>query len=447
MAGEVVSVLNMKGGVGKTTISAHVMRVLYHLLEKKVLLIDLDPQFNLTQCLMTRAQYDLLKSANRTIFSVMETPSTVGLFDVAIKHPKPPAPSELVTELRNFKDKSAYLHLIPGNFELVKYSLIDDHQKLAKVQTRFLQFIAIARAEYDLVVIDCNPSSSFLTLCALHACSKLLVPVRPDRYSILGLELVADFIGRIPTIEPNPAITVLLNGIPTQGYDAAIENELRAHATFGRLVLTQRLRQSKLLVASSDYTGFATDKPVPYKDLLKTEIAVQATAIECAGCISLGLVRPAIFSIRSQLELLLAWIYFNDHEMEWLHVENFHEDYPMRASNLKYMRAYNVKFADRFALLAKSKNRKNEDPYGLLSTHVHGTSAAAAPAVKALSSLVQGDSACEDCIKLQGEIAEYLTDILSAWYADKWHDFPDKIKTSLQKRLQGNSLSKFCAYA
>jgi chromosome partitioning protein len=151
MAGEVVSVLNMKGGVGKTTISAHVMRVLYHLLEKKVLLIDLDPQFNLTQCLMTRAQYDLLKSANRTIFSVMETPSTVGLFDVAIKHPKPPAPSELVTELRNFKDKSAYLHLIPGNFELVKYSLIDDHQKLAKVQTRFLQFIAIARAEYDLV--------------------------------------------------------------------------------------------------------------------------------------------------------------------------------------------------------------------------------------------------------------------------------------------------------
>jgi chromosome partitioning protein len=48
----------MKGGVGKTTISAHVMRVLYHANGKKVPLVDLDPQFNLTQCLRSRAEYD-----------------------------------------------------------------------------------------------------------------------------------------------------------------------------------------------------------------------------------------------------------------------------------------------------------------------------------------------------------------------------------------------------
>src|ERR1700676_2613843 len=41
--------------------------------------------------------------------------------------------------------------------------------------------------------------------------------------------------------------------------------------------------------------------------------ATQATCIEVAGCLSNGFVRPAIFSIRSQLELLLAWVYFNDH--------------------------------------------------------------------------------------------------------------------------------------
>jgi chromosome partitioning protein len=175
--------------------------------------------------------------------------------------------------LRYFTAKSAYLHISPGDFELVKYSLITDPQKLASVQQRFLQFVALARTEYDLVVIDCNPSSSFITLCALHACSKLLVPVRPDRYSVLGLELVADFLDRIPTIVPKPEITVLLNGIPTTGYDPTTENALRAHKTFGKLVLTSTLRQSKLLAASSGYTGFATDKPVPYKDLLRTEIA------------------------------------------------------------------------------------------------------------------------------------------------------------------------------
>jgi chromosome partitioning protein len=272
MAGQVISVLNMKGGVGKTTVSAHVMRVLYHNMQKKILLLDLDPQFNLTQCLLNRAQYDQIKKADKTIFTAMEPPSEVGLFDVAITTQKPPAPSTLAHPLRGFRDGSAYLHLVPGNFELVKYSLIDDHQKLEAVKQRFLHFISLARAEYDLVIIDCNPSSSFLTLCALHVGSRLLVPVRPDRYSILGLELVADFLDRIPTIHPKPEITVLLNGIPTQGYDPSTENALRANPTFGKLVLTNTLRHSKLLLATSDYTGFATDKPVPYKDLLRTEI-------------------------------------------------------------------------------------------------------------------------------------------------------------------------------
>jgi chromosome partitioning protein len=273
MPGLVVSVLNMKGGVGKTTISAHVMRVLYHVRVKKVLLIDLDPQFNLTQCLMTRNTYDAVKAKNQTIFAAMEPPSQVGLFEVATTKQPPPPPSTLATPLRYFKNSDARLDIIPGNFELVKYSLISDQNKLAAVQQRFLQFVSLARDEYDLVVIDCNPSSSFITLCALHACSRLMVPVRPDRYSLLGLELVADFLDRIPTIVPKPKITVLLNGIPRQGYDSSAEDALRAHKTFGKLVLKSKLRQSKLLSATNDYTGFATDKPAPYKDLLKTEIS------------------------------------------------------------------------------------------------------------------------------------------------------------------------------
>lgn len=122
-------------------------------------------------------------------------------------------------------------------------------------------------------MIDCNPSSSFITMCALHACHYLLVPVRPDRYSVLGLELVADLLEGIPTIYPKPAITVLLNGIPRQGYDSSIENELRAHETFGPLVLQKRLRVSSLLSANPSYTGFATDKPVSYRNLLRTEIS------------------------------------------------------------------------------------------------------------------------------------------------------------------------------
>ena len=89
---------------------------------------------------------------------------------------------------------------------------------------------------------------------------------------MLGLELVMDFLERVPTIHPKPEISVLLNGIPNTKYDRSTENELRAHSTFGPLVLTNKLRQSKLLTASNGYTGFATDRPAPYKELLKTEI-------------------------------------------------------------------------------------------------------------------------------------------------------------------------------
>lgn len=131
--GKVIAVLNMKGGVGKTTISAHVMRVLYHQNSKRMLLIDLDPQFNLTQCLMGRSAYDSLKKDDKTIFTAMEPPSKVGLFDVATSPQPTPAPAALAKRMRQFTDNSAYLDLVPGNFDLVKYSSIEDKGKLAAV--------------------------------------------------------------------------------------------------------------------------------------------------------------------------------------------------------------------------------------------------------------------------------------------------------------------------
>jgi chromosome partitioning protein len=202
----------------------------------------------------------------------MEPASAVGLFDVAPGDYVPPAASSLAKRMLRFTNNAAYLDLLPGNFDLVKFSLIAEKTKLDIARDRFLRFVSAARTEYDLIVIDCNPSSSFITLCALHACGKLLVPVRPDRYSVLGLELVSDFLQRVPTIHPKPEITILLNGIPTRGYDKTTEDELRAHSKFGALVLTHRLRQSKLLLATGNYTGFATDKRVSYRSLLTTEI-------------------------------------------------------------------------------------------------------------------------------------------------------------------------------
>lgn len=268
-----ISVLNLKGGVGKTTVSAHVMRVLYHRHQKSTLLVDLDPQFNLSQCLLTRTRYDAVLAESKSVLIAMEPPSKVSLFDVATEHKAPPKATEIATNLRQISDSEIKLQIIPGDFKLIKYSLVSDKSKLDAARQRFLQFISQAKKEYDLVVIDCNPSSSFITLCALHACDHILVPVRPDKYSILGLELLAKLLDEVPTIVPKPEISILLNGVRRNSKPTDVELQLRSHTKFGALVYENPLRQSGLLEAHQKFTGFATDRPVAYKELLKIEIA------------------------------------------------------------------------------------------------------------------------------------------------------------------------------
>ena len=258
----VVAVLNMKGGVGKTTISAHVFRHLYSHLKKRVLLVDFDPQFNLTQAVISQADYEIYKSANRTVFSVMEDGASTSIFNICSTLGPPPSLEDVSVRLRRFTgtEPEVNLLLVPGDFDLVKYSMIGDGKVLEPVKARFLQFIENVRAERDLVCIDCNPSSSFMTICALQAATHVLVPVRPDRYSLLGLKMLNRFITELPQLSKKPELIVLLNGIKTSGYDPTVENALRSDPDFGPVTLANSLHVSKVLEANVGYTGFATDK-------------------------------------------------------------------------------------------------------------------------------------------------------------------------------------------
>ena len=277
----VVAVLNMKGGVGKTTISAHVMRVLYLALSKKTVLIDFDPQFNLTQSVVLQPNYEKYKSESKTILSVMEPAHQTSLFKVTASQAPPPALEAVSVRLKRIINTEIDLRLVPGDFGLVKYSLIDDSKSLAPVKVRFKQFIENCRKEVDLVCIDCNPSSSFMTLCALEVATHLLVPVRPDRFSILGLEMLDAFVSDLPALKMKPKQLIVLNAIPRSNYDPAVENILRSHPKFGSQTLSNPLYQSKILEANPSYTGFATDKRVPYRNLVNDNI--EKLAVELGG--------------------------------------------------------------------------------------------------------------------------------------------------------------------
>jgi chromosome partitioning protein len=251
----------MKGGVGKTTISAHVFRHLYSHLKKRVLLIDFDPQFNLTQAVVSQASYEMHKAAGRTVFSVMEDHAPPSIFKVSTALGPPPTLDKVSVLLRRFNaTPEINLLLVPGDFDLVKYSMIRESKVLGPLKTRFVNFVEKAREERDVVCIDCNPSSSFMTICALQAATHVLVPVRPDRYSMLGLKMLSQFVSELPELAKKPKFVVMLNGVKASGYDPTVENALRGDPNFGPVTLANSLHLSKVLEANVGYTGFATDK-------------------------------------------------------------------------------------------------------------------------------------------------------------------------------------------
>lgn len=170
--------------------------------------------------------------------------------------------------------------------------------------------------------------------------------------------------------------------------------------------------------------------------------AVQGAVIETAGCLTLGLVRPAIFSLRIQLELLVAWIFFDDHRIEWGRVEGGRE-FPMRSFYLKYMNEYGDKFPERMKILEDVSKRKHKDPYGILSIYVHSTSPYSAPQVGPLSAMVFAADKCGECVLLQRDIAEYLCDLLASWNVKRWHDLPEEIRSHITSRMDAKALKAF----
>ena len=101
---------------------------------------------------------------------------------------------------------------------------------------------------------------------------------------------------------------------------------------------------------------------------------------EGAACLSLGLVRPAIMSIRLQIDLALAWVYFKDHHVEWGRVQATGDGFKTKKELLDYFKDH-AGFGIRFGLLKECATRVELEPYRLLSAHIHAQSEYVVPNV------------------------------------------------------------------
>ncbi len=216
-----VCLLNMKGGVGKTTLAANLAWHTYRQGHRRVLLIDFDPQFNASQYLMDFDVYKTHVKANGTIASLLiESP------DLRLEgKKKPKSAKKSVVRIENGEEDGGYLDLLPSQLEL---SFVVKNP--AQMEFRLEKILEQLRPDYDYIFVDGAPTDSVLTTMALTASNFLLTPVRPDRFSILGfgnlLQTVASF--REKSNDPNRVkelgivFTQVRNNPIDQGYMASI---------------------------------------------------------------------------------------------------------------------------------------------------------------------------------------------------------------------------------
>ena len=169
----------------------------------------------------------------------------------------------------------------------------------------------------------------------------------------------------------------------------------------------------------------------------------QGAIVETAGCLALGLVRSALSSLRSEIDMALSWLYFKDHKVEWDRLRDTGRGFQTKAQVLKYAEDHWPMFKTRFKLLEQQKNRGEHDPYRLLSAHIHGQTDFTTPRVGPLVELVAEARLCDECVTLQRDVTEYVCDVLLAVYGDRWASLPDTVRAGFESRLDAGQRRAF----
>jgi chromosome partitioning protein len=181
--GRIVAIANQKGGVGKTTTTINLAAALA-LAERRVLLVDVDPQGNLTSGVGQKGQ-----TANgRTIYEALTSSDPVADSTAFI----------IPTAVDRMK-------LIPADRQLTGAEI--EMVPLAGREERLRTLLASAREDFDYIFVDCPPSLGLLTLNALVAADAVLIPLHCEYFALEGL---ADLVGTMRRVRAalNPALDI-----------------------------------------------------------------------------------------------------------------------------------------------------------------------------------------------------------------------------------------------
>lgn len=186
-----VSIVNMKGGVAKTTLAVNLADALVRREECQVLVIDIDPQFNATQALVSPEEYvSRRKAGGQTIVDIFDdVPAPM----VSAVGPAAQPAKRALKDIKPWEIKPG-LDLLPGALELYRLEM-GGGQGREQLLKRYLEETQ-ANDKYDFVIIDTPPTPSHWMMAALLASSGYVVPVKSEPLSRTGIDLLKGVIDR-----------------------------------------------------------------------------------------------------------------------------------------------------------------------------------------------------------------------------------------------------------
>lgn len=195
---KIIAIANQKGGVGKTTTSVNLTAILADM-GQRVLAVDLDPQGNTTSGLGMTVE-------DRSVYEAVM--GRIGLRE-AVQH----------TEIPGLDLVGADIRLAGAELELVSVD---------KREYRLKTALAAVQKDYDFIFIDCPPSLSLLTLNALTAADRVLVPIQCEYYALEGVSSLMNTISRVkktfnPRIDLEGVVLTMLDGRTNLGLQVVAE--------------------------------------------------------------------------------------------------------------------------------------------------------------------------------------------------------------------------------
>ncbi|MBD2141275.1 ParA family protein [Anabaena sp. FACHB-1250] len=193
--GHIIATANMKGGVGKTTITVNIATCLAKNYGKKVLVLDLDSQISATLSLMSPVEFAKRRKQRKTLRYLLDQ----------IINPEPEAKFTIHDIIQPQVCNLPGLNLIPGDIDLYDEFVVSEmlhnqsvalgEQDFETIWNRFERvlirdILKPVRDEYDFILLDCAPGYNLMTRSALASSDFYILPARPEPLSVVGIQLL-----------------------------------------------------------------------------------------------------------------------------------------------------------------------------------------------------------------------------------------------------------------